>query len=43
MPPERTFFGQSQKLSHTTESPSEQAAWVEDSGDLRSKSAVFTS
>ena len=43
MPPERNFFGQSQKLSHTTESPSEQAAWVENSGDLRSKSEVFTS
>jgi phosphatidylglycerophosphate synthase len=42
MPPEINF-GQPQNLSHTTESPSEQAAWVENSGDLRSKSAVFTS
>jgi hypothetical protein len=31
MPPERTFLGQSQKLSHTTESPWEQAARVENS------------
>jgi hypothetical protein len=35
-------FGQPQNLSHTTESPSEQAAWVENSADLRSKSAVST-
>ena len=42
MPPERNFFGQPQKLSHTTESPLEQAALIENSADLRSKSAVFT-
>ena len=41
MPPEINF-GQPQELSHTTESPLEQAAWVENSADLRSKSAVFT-
>jgi phosphatidylglycerophosphate synthase len=41
MPPEINF-GQPQNLSHTTESPSEQAAWVENSADLRSKSAVST-
>jgi len=41
MPPEITF-GQPQKLSHTTESPAKQAAWIENSGDLRSKSAVST-
>jgi phosphatidylglycerophosphate synthase len=42
MPPEINF-GQPQDLSHTTESPWEQAALIENSADLRSKSAVFTS
>ena len=42
MPPEINF-GQPQKLSHTTESPWEQAALIENSVDLRSQSAVFTS
>ncbi len=41
MPPEINF-GQPQKLSHTTESPWEQAALIENSVDLRSKSAVST-
>src|SRR4030095_11848659 len=35
-------FGQPQELSHTTESPLEQAGLIENSADLRSKSAVFT-
>jgi hypothetical protein len=41
MPPEINF-GQPQELSHTTESPLEQAALIGNSADLRSKSAVFT-
>src|SRR5207244_4849473 len=36
MPPEINF-GQPQKLSHTTESPWEQAALVENSADLRNR------
>ena len=41
MPPEINF-GQPQNLSHTTESPWEQAALMENSGDLRNKSGVST-
>ena len=42
MPPERTFFGQSQKLSHTTESPWEQGALIENQRGLAEKSEVST-
>jgi phosphatidylglycerophosphate synthase len=37
MPPARNFFGQPQKLSHTTELPSEQAALIENSAGLRKR------
>ncbi len=42
MSPERAFFGRSQKLSHTTESPWEQAALIENRPGLAEKSEVST-